>query len=76
MIGEESKRHYVLIKDFNTFMYNHTLRHGRKHFCCYCLQNFTTKEVLKQHINDCFKINGKKSIKKKNMLNSKIMKIK
>ena len=25
LIGEERKRHYVLIKDFNTFMYNHTL---------------------------------------------------
>ena len=29
---EEGKRHYVLIKDFNTFMYNHTLHHGRKTF--------------------------------------------
>ena len=24
LIGEEGKRHYVLIKDFNTFMYDHT----------------------------------------------------
>ena len=30
LIGEEGKRHYVLIKDFNTFMYNHTLIRGRK----------------------------------------------
>ena len=28
LIGEEGKRHYVLIKDFNTFMY--TLHHGKK----------------------------------------------
>ena len=29
LIGEEEKRHYVLIKEFNTFMYDHTL-HRRK----------------------------------------------
>ena len=33
MIGEEEKRHYVYVKDFNTFMYDHTLNCGRKHFC-------------------------------------------
>ena len=33
LIGEEGKRHYVLIKDFNTFMYDHTLHRGKKHFC-------------------------------------------
>ena len=26
LIGEEGKRHYVLITDFNTFMYDHTLK--------------------------------------------------
>ena len=30
--GEESERHYALFKDFHTFMYNHKLHHGRKHF--------------------------------------------
>ena len=29
LIEEKGKRHYVIIKDFNTFMYNHTL-HRRK----------------------------------------------
>ena len=38
---EEDKRHLVLIKDFNTFMYDHTSHHGRKHFCRYCLQAFS-----------------------------------
>ena len=33
LIGEDAKRHYVLIKDFNTFTYNHTLHLGKKHFC-------------------------------------------
>ena len=61
-IGEEGKRHYVLIKDFNTFMYNHTLPRGINHFCRYCLQAFNTEEILKSHNKDCFKINSKKRI--------------
>ena len=32
LIREEGKRHYVLIKDFNTFMYNHTLHHEKNIF--------------------------------------------
>ena len=76
LISEGEKN--VLIKDFNTFMYDHTLHHGRKHFCCYCLQAFRTAEKLKCHIKDCFKINGKQTIKMpkkgENILNSKSMK--
>ena len=34
-IEEEGKRHNVLIKDFNIFMYDYSLPRGRKHFCCY-----------------------------------------
>ena len=45
-------------------MYDYTQHRGRKHFCRYCLQTFRTADVLKCHINDCFKINGKQSIKK------------
>ena len=62
LIGEGEKKHYVLIKDFNTFMYDHTLRCRRKHFCRYCLHTFVTEEILKRHIKDCFKINGKQRI--------------
>ena len=67
---------YVLIKDFDTFMYDHTLHRGRKHFCRYCLQAFRTEEILKRHIKDCFKINDKQRIimpKKGEYVNSKIM---
>ena len=39
VIGEKGKIHYVLIKDINAFIYDHTLHCGRKHFCCYCVQN-------------------------------------
>ena len=38
LIGKEGKRHYVLIKYFNTLMYNHTLHCRRQHFCGYCSQ--------------------------------------
>ena len=29
LLGEEARRHYVFIKDINTFMYDHTLHRGR-----------------------------------------------
>ena len=62
LIGDKVKKHYLLIKDFNTFMYDHTLHHGTTHFCRYCLQAFNTKEILKSQVKDCFKTNGKQRI--------------
>ena len=32
LIGGGEKNHYVLIKDFNTFMYDHSLHRGKKTF--------------------------------------------
>ena len=32
LIGEEGERHYVLIKDFNMFIYDHSLHCGKKTF--------------------------------------------
>ena len=43
-------------------MYDHSLHRRRKHFCCYCLHAFIIEEILKRHIKDCFKINGKQRI--------------
>ena len=31
----------------------------KKKICRYCLQAFSKEEILKSHIKDCFKINGK-----------------
>ena len=42
LIGKEGKRHYYLIKDFSMFMHDHNVQH----FYCYCLQTFSTKEIL------------------------------
>ena len=63
LIQEEGKRHYVLIKDFSSFKYDHTLYRGRKYFCCCCVQPFRTAEKLKSHVNNPCKINGKQMIK-------------
>ena len=62
LIGKVGKGHYVLINYFITFMYYYKLNCERKHFCCYCLQAFSTEEILKSHIKDCFNINGKQRI--------------
>ena len=61
-INQRRRIKRVLIKDFHTSMYDHTLHCGKKRFCCYCLQAFSTEEILKNHIKDCFKINGKQRI--------------
>ena len=77
LIREGEKKHYVLIKDFNTFMYDYALYLGKKHFCRYCLQASITADVLKCHIKNYYKINGKQRIKMAKMVNfldSKIMK--
>ena len=75
LIGKEGKRHYALIKDFNTFMYDHILHRGRKHFCRCYLQSFTTEGILKHHIKDFFKINGKGITLAKNMQIPSIQKL-
>ena len=62
MVGKVEKNN-VLIKDFNIFMYDHALHHGRKHFCRYCLHASIPEEILKCHIKDCCKVNGKQTIK-------------
>ena len=59
LMGEEGKRCYVIINDFNALMFDDTLHCERKLFCCYCSRPFCAVEILKRHIKDCFKINGK-----------------
>ena len=63
LIGNGEKKHYVLINDFNRYMHDHSLHRGRRHFCRYFLHAFITEKILKRHIKDCFKINGKQTIK-------------
>ena len=58
LITKDEKKHYVLIKDFNVFMYNLAKHKERKHFCMYCLQCFSSERVLANHVNNCLTING------------------
>ena len=63
LITEDEKNHYVLIKDFNRLMFNHTKYEHKKHFCMYCLQCFTSERVLNKHKENCMEINGVQAIK-------------
>ena len=62
LITEDEKKHYVLIKDFNKFMYNQSKHKERKHFCMYCLQCFSSERILANHVNNCLTINGAQAI--------------
>ena len=62
LITKDGKKHYVLIKDFNVFMYNQSKHKERKHFCMYCLQCFSSERVLVKHVNNCLTINGAQAI--------------
>ena len=44
MITEDEKKHYVLIKDFNAFMYNQTKHKEKKHFCMFVCNVSLLKE--------------------------------
>ena len=62
LITKDEKKHYVLIKDFNVFMYNQLKHKERKHFCMYCLQCFSSESILVKHANNCLTISGAQAI--------------
>ena len=62
LITEDEKKHCVLIKDFNAFMYDQSKHKERKHFCMYCLQCFSSERILANHANNCLTINGAQAI--------------
>ena len=62
LITKDEKKHYVLIKDFNAFMYNQSKHKERKHFCMYCLQCFSSERILANHVNNYLTINGAQAI--------------
>ena len=63
LITKDEKKHYVLIKDFNKFMYNQTKHKERKHFCMSCLQCFSSERVLNDHKDNCIRVNGTQAVK-------------
>ena len=63
LITEDKNEHYVLIKDFNRFMFNQTKYEGSKHFCMHCLQCFSSERVLDNHKDNCIQVNGTQAVK-------------
>ena len=63
LITKDENKHYVLIKDFNKFMFNQTKHKERKHFCMHCLQCFSSERVLKEHKENCIQVNGTQAVK-------------
>ena len=45
LIGEEGKRHYVLIKDFNMFMYHYTLHREKNIFVVIVYKLLVQKKI-------------------------------
>ena len=70
LITKDENKHYVLIKDFNKFMFNQSKHKARKHFCMYCLQCFSSERVLNNHKDICIQVNGAQAIKMPNKNNN------
>ena len=70
LVTENENKHYVLIKDFNRFMFNQTKHEHRKHFCMRCLQCFSSDRVLSNHKDICIQVNGTQAIKMPNKDNN------
>ena len=74
MIGEGTNKKKFLFKDFNLFMYDHTLYCRRKHFCRYCLQllielkysKFMLITALKSMLNKLLRCLKNKHVRFKN----------
>ena len=63
LMTKDENKHYVLIKDFNKFMYKQSKHKERKHFCMYCLQCFSSEKVLNNHKDNCIQVNGTQAVK-------------
>ena len=57
------ENHYVWIKDFNKLMTTQCKDSHKLLFCYYCLQHFTSENILKNHTEVCLKINGAQKVK-------------
>ena len=66
LLESDGNKHYVLIEDFNSFMFKQTKHKSKKNFCMNGLQCFSSIEILDAHRKDCIVINGKQAIKMPN----------
>ena len=58
LLKDESKSHYVYVKDFDRFMFYNTKNKNKKYFSISCWQYFSSKNVLTDHKEVCLSING------------------
>ena len=70
LITEDKNKHYVLIEDFNRFMYNQTKHKESKHFCMHCFQCLSPEEILMNHKDNCIQLNGVQAVKMPNKDNN------
>ena len=61
LVANESKSHYVYIKDFDRFTFHKPKNKIKKYFCMSFLRSFSSKNVLTEH-KVCFSINGAQSV--------------
>ncbi|XP_069110136.1 uncharacterized protein [Argopecten irradians] len=52
-LREGEKSHYCLIRDLNTFLSRTKKTKNKSHFCHFCLQGFTRRDLLEEHIKNC-----------------------
>ena len=63
LITEDENKHYILIENFNRFLYNQTKHKESKNFCMHCLQCFSSERVLNNHKDNCIQVNGTQAVK-------------
>ena len=63
LIFDETKSHYVYIKDFDIFIFNKIKKKKKKYFSKSCLQCFSSKNVLNEHNKICLKMNCEQAVK-------------
>ena len=62
LITKDEKKHYILIKDLNSFMYNQTKHKNKSTSACIVCNVLSSERILANHVNNCLTINGNQAI--------------
>ena len=63
LLTDESKSHYVYIRDCNRVRFLQTKNKNKKYFCKSCFQCCTSKNMLTKHKEVCFIVNGPQAVR-------------
>lgn len=55
LLKNDETNHFCLIKNLNRLLSTLTKYRGEMHYCNYCLQRFSSKEILESHVKCCEK---------------------